>query len=209
MMMNPGLRVPRLRWCRSRGAEHAAGEGLVADEGVDDATAERAEDAGRLGPAGRDADDVGDLEQVLEADAEDPVVDDAADGGAVGGVVAGGDVPDRLRPQNSRAVGRPRLSDSRIADEEPWVGVPMPTKAMSARPASSRASAIDGSASRASREVTLSRVAGAWRKRYSAPRRTASSRTSSWPLISLLIEDSPPTSCTSVRRWCSCSAVVA
>ena len=58
-------------------------------------------------------------------------------------------------------------------------------------------------------EVLLSSVAGACRKRYSAPRRTASSRTSSWPLISLLIDDRPPTSWTSVTRWCSWSAVVA
>jgi hypothetical protein len=78
----------------SRSAEHAPGEGLVADEGVDDAAAQRAEDARRLRPARRHADDVGDLEQPVEADAEDPIVDRAADGCALRVVLARRDIAD-------------------------------------------------------------------------------------------------------------------
>src|SRR4029078_8309620 len=84
-----------------------------------------------------------------------------------------------------------RLREVRIADDDPCDGVPTPTNARSAWLSSDSAARIDGSAGRAARELADSSVAGACRKRYSALRRTASSRTSSWPLISLLIDDRP------------------
>ncbi len=151
-----------------------------------------AEHAGALGSAVGHPDDVGDGDEVLEGDAEDPLVDGAVDRRGPRRRSSGPRCRRRApRPRSRLRSAAPRLSESRIAEDEPCVGVPIPTMARSARTASARAFAIDGSRISASREAAVSRVAGACRKRYSASSRTASSRTSSWPLISLLIEREP------------------
>src|SRR4029078_3347733 len=80
-------------WARGAGvAEQAASESLVADPGVDEVAPGGAEDAGGLGAAVRDPDHVRDGDQVLERDAEDPLVDRAVDRVAGRVVVEGGDV---------------------------------------------------------------------------------------------------------------------
>ncbi len=76
--------------------EDAAGEALVTDERVDEVTAEGGEHTRSLGPAGGDADDVGDLHHVGERDAQDVVLDGAVDRLTAGGEVASRQVTGRL-----------------------------------------------------------------------------------------------------------------
>ena len=76
-------------------AEQAAREALVADEGVDEVAAQGAEDAGRLGPAVGDADDVGDGGQVVRGTPRMRSSTAPWIGLAAGVVVAGRDVADR------------------------------------------------------------------------------------------------------------------
>ncbi len=74
--------------------QDAAGEGLVADERVDDRPPEGPEHAEGLGAAVGDAHDVGDRDEVVEGDGDDALADGGLDGAALGVVVAGGEVAD-------------------------------------------------------------------------------------------------------------------